>query len=88
MKSSGHRLRVTTGDTILAKYDDITANSRIVDLPSPLKQQNSGVLPEDIICKNGFEKIFRLDGNKIACAKSLSVEKLVQRGWGHSMIVI
>ena len=79
-ESSGHRLRVIHGDTVVAKYDDITAHSRIIDLFSPLKQQKSGVLPEDITCRDGLEKIFRSDKGATSCAKPLSVEKLIQRG--------
>ena len=80
-ESSGHRLRVIAGDTIIAKYNDVTTTSRIADLPSPFKQQNSGILPEDVICKNGFEKIFKLDKSKVICVLPLSVEKLIYRGW-------
>ena len=94
-ESSGHRLRVTEGDTITAEYEDntlsdpytptdeldITAKSRIKELPtSPLKQQASGILPKDVTCDDGLEKIFRHNGNA-ACASPLSVEKLIHRGW-------
>ena len=97
-ESSGHRLRVLDGDTITAEYEDNTlpapyapsddldviAKSLIKELlASPLKQQLSGILPQDVICNKGLEKFFKYDGSAI-CANPLSVEKLVYRGWGTS----
>ena len=98
-ESSGHRLRVLEGDVITAEYEDntlpepytpadeldITAKSMIKEVPMPpLKQQNTGILPADVTCNKGFEKIFRYDGSA-ACATPLSVEKLVYRGWALSI---
>ena len=96
-ESSGHRLRVSLGDIITAEYEDntlpnphspadeidITSKSQIREISSPLKQQMSGILSEDITCREGLENIFRYDGSA-ACAKPLSVEKLIHRGWGIS----
>ncbi len=94
-ESSGHRLRVIEGDTLTAEYEDntlpepytpadeqdITAKSMIQELPmSPLKQQTSGVLPDDVACKKGLEKVFRYDGSA-ACVSPLTAEKLDHRGW-------
>ena len=97
-ESSGHRLRVLDGDAITAEYEDntlpspytptddldIVAKSLIKELSaSPLKQQLSGILPQDVICNKGLEKFFKYDGSA-ACAKPLSIEKLIYRGWGTS----
>jgi len=94
-ESSGHRLRVSGGDTITAEYEDntlpspytttdelgITAESKIKEiLMSPLKQQMSGISPRDVICKDEFEKIFKHD-DSVACVKPSTVEKLIERGW-------
>ena len=94
-ESSGHRLRVIEGDTLTAEYEDntlpepytpadkqnITAISMIQELPmSPLKQQMSGVLPDDVKCKKELEKVFRYDGSA-ACVSPLTAEKLDYRGW-------
>jgi len=60
----------------------ITAKSVIKELPvSPLKQQMSGILPQDVMCKEGLEKIFRHNGSGV-CTKPLTVEKLIHRGYG------
>ena len=80
-ESSGHRLRVSDVDTIAAKHNDIISYSKISELASPLKQQKSWILAENVTCKEGFEKIFRSYEGAAACAKPLSAEKLVQRGW-------
>jgi len=94
-ESSGRRLRVLHGDTLTAKYTDatlplqhttenldITTKSKIKNATlSPLKQQLSGISPNEIICKDRFKKIFKHDGS-VACAKPLTVEKLIHRGWG------
>ncbi len=94
-ESSGHRLRVSGGDTITAEYADntlpspytttdelgIAAESKIKEiLMSPLKQQMSGISPRDVICKDEFEKIFKHD-DSVACVKPSTVEKLIERGW-------
>ena len=48
----------------------------------PLKQQiASGVLPEEIKCKEGFDLVFKITNNMPACVKPLTVEKLIERGW-------
>lgn len=93
-ESSGHRLRVSPGDIVQAKYLDgsqsvhttiddviITTNTEIKKLlSSPLKQKESGILPKDIVCKNGLDKIFKPNGFA-ACVTPLTAEKLIQRGW-------
>ena len=98
-ESSGHRLRVFPDDVITAEYEDntlpepyiptdeldIIAKSMIKELPlSPLKQQMSGILPQDVTCNKGLEKIFKYDGST-ACASPLSIEKLIHRGWARQM---
>jgi len=94
-ESSGHRLRIIEGDTINALYEDetlpgsystsdklvLTAESKIKQILSPLKQLKSGIVAYDVICKNGFEKIFKNDGSVI-CVTPLSAEKLLFRGYG------
>jgi len=52
-----------------------------------LRQQiDNGVLPSEIKCKVGFDLIFKTKNYSPACVKSLSVQKLVDRGWGVKLI--
>ena len=97
-ESSGHRLQVIEGDTLTAEYEDntlpephaikdeldIIAKSTIdKQVLPPLKQQMSGVLPDDVKCKENLERVFRYDGSA-ACVSPLTAGKLIQRDWHHS----
>jgi len=54
-----------------------TINSKM----APLKQITNGVLPEQIICKDGLVLIFKVTDSFPACVKSQSKSKLIERGW-------
>jgi len=57
-------------------------------IESPLEQYKSGVFPQDIQCKEGFDLIFKSKSGWIpACVKPDTAEKLLERGW-TSMIMI
>jgi hypothetical protein len=47
---------------------------------SPLKQTTEGIAPENVICKEGLELVFKLNGQP-ACVKTTSIEKLIAWGW-------
>ena len=47
----------------------------------PLKQVESGVLPENVSCKEGFELVFKATNQMPACVKESSAQKLRQIGW-------
>lgn len=47
---------------------------------SPLKQIKAGIAPENIVCKEGLELVFKLDGQP-ACIKTTSIQKLTAWGW-------
>jgi len=49
---------------------------------SPLQQIRIGMGPGDLVCSEGLVKIEKLSDNSIACVKSSTAEKLVERGWG------
>lgn len=55
------------------------------DMPSPKSQIDSGVLPEDVLCRNNMELVERSNGN-IACVKESSLFKLLQIGWATKVI--
>jgi hypothetical protein len=49
-------------------------------ISSPLKQIKSGVLPQDVKCKEGFVLIIKVNGDP-ACVKPTSVSRLLSNGW-------
>jgi len=53
----------------------------VIIYPSPKKQLESGVIPENVICREGLELIFKSSNNSPACVKPATAEKLIQRGW-------
>jgi len=48
---------------------------------SPLKQMDSGVNAEDVICKDGLELIIKASNGSAACVKPSTAQVLIQRGW-------
>jgi len=66
---------------------------RIIPLPvfkeifeglSPKQQVEEGILPTDVICKDGLELIFKSKNNSPNCVKPNTAKKLVERGWAAS----
>jgi hypothetical protein len=51
-------------------------------LLSPLKQLESGILPKDIQCKQGFVLLVKVSNNSPACVKPTTAQKLVEHRWG------
>ncbi|HEV2192550.1 MAG TPA: hypothetical protein VGR54_02900 [Nitrosopumilaceae archaeon] len=52
-----------------------------VTVLSPLKQFDSGIAANDIVCKGGLQLIFKAEDSSPACVKPDTVTKLIQRGW-------
>ena len=50
---------------------------------SPLKPISSGVDPNSVIFKRGFELVFKAVDNPPAFVKPSTAEKLIQRGWAR-----
>ncbi len=48
---------------------------------TPLKQITNGILPEQIICKDKLELIFKVTNGFPACVQLESKLKLIERGW-------
>ena len=46
----------------------------------PLQQVALGISPQDVTCKDDFQKLYKSNGNPICVSKS-SAEKLIVRGW-------
>lgn len=52
--------------------------------PPPLKQVSSGILTENVTCKEELQIIFKVTDNSPACVKPESIPKLIERGWARS----
>jgi len=48
---------------------------------APLKQMQSGMSAESVVCKDGLELIFKASDGSAACVMPSSVSKLIERGW-------
>ncbi len=75
---------VNATETIVAEdettSEDETEVPEVVSILSPLKQIKAGITSENVVCKEGLELVFKLNG-QAACVKTASVEKLISRGW-------
>ena len=49
---------------------------------SPLKQQSTGTSPKDVVCNDGFSKIYK-SNNSVSCVTLETREKLIERGWNE-----
>jgi len=59
--------------------EDESSEEQIV--MSPLKQMDSGVNAEDVVCKDGLELIIKASNGSAACVKPSTALVLIQRGW-------
>ena len=53
---------------------------------SPKKQLELGIAPENVVCNDGLELIFKSSDSSPACVKPATAEKLIQRGWKSEII--
>jgi len=67
-----------SNSTILVKEPIADKNDQI--LP-PIKQIKTGVLPEDVMCNEGKELIFKSSDGSPKCVSEVAAGKLVERGW-------
>jgi len=51
------------------------------EILAPLKQMQSGMSAESVVCKDGLELIFKASDGSAACVMPSSVSKLIERGW-------
>ena len=64
--------------------DNNVGNQQINDIiakMTPLKQIENGVIPSEIICKEGLQLVFKNTDDGPACVKPASVNKLIERNW-------
>lgn len=67
-----------TGDSM--QNEDETSDDLFPIVISPLKQIKDGIVPENVVCKESLELVFKLNGQP-ACVKTTSVQKLTAWGW-------
>ncbi|MGI0022229.1 MAG: thermonuclease family protein [Nitrososphaeraceae archaeon] len=79
------KVDVKVGSVIDERKIEITGTQLIPEF-TPRQQISNGVLPEDVICKEGLELIFKSRDNSPACVKPQTAQKLVDRGWGTTSI--
>ena len=73
--SSVNATSIEIEDDMMETEDDVSDT-----VLSPLKQIKEGVVPENVICKQGLELVFKLNGQP-ACVKTTSIQKLITWGW-------
>ncbi len=69
---------VSTTIKVFLNQESFTEKSQLYF--SPKKQLELGIAPENVICNDGLELIFKQD-NSPACVTPSTAEKLIQRGW-------
>ena len=72
----------STNSTSTETEDDmmVTENKLPPAVLSPLKQIKSGIVPANVVCKEGLGLVFKLNGQP-ACVKTTSIQKLITWGW-------
>lgn len=89
--ASGHYNVTLTFDDVKIETDfyvrDNLSSKSIDKAPnelSPLKQFESGVTTQNIVCKDGFVLTIKKQGHQPACVDPDTVSKLVLRGWSEN----
>jgi len=52
-------------------------------IQSPLKQVQSGVSAQDVVCREGLQLIIKTSNNSPACVSASTAAALVERGWAN-----
>ena len=78
------------GPTNLVEFSnvDFIRNISEINILPPLKQFSSGIMLENVTCKNNYELIFKSTDNSPACVKPETKIKLIQRGWGEPKPIV
>ena len=69
-----------TENEMTGTEDEVLEAEVMETVLSPLKQIKEGVVPENVVCKEGLELVFKLNGQP-ACIKTTSIQKLIAWGW-------
>ena len=76
--------RITGFDNSVCNVNDKTN----IKIDSPLKQFISDIPLERIQCKEGLELVFKVNDHSPACVKPLTISRLIDRGWGMTLLKI
>ena len=58
----------------------MTEESMEIKTLSPSQQSSQGIMPQDVICKDDLQKLYKYNGSPV-CVSEYSVDKLIARGW-------
>lgn len=81
IKNGKYKLEIssTDGESLLNPFTVKETNSIL----TPLKQHKSGIVAEDVKCKEGMQLVIKAKDGSPACVKESSVTKLVVWGWAN-----
>jgi len=66
-----------TDDKMLDQPDKLQITSK-----SPHAQVQDGVVPNEVVCKDGYKLLLKTSNGSPACITDSNTEKLIERGWG------
>ncbi|HSG83652.1 MAG TPA: hypothetical protein VLA08_03745, partial [Nitrosopumilus sp.] len=68
---------------LLHLNEDYTHDENYIEYEklAPLKQIANGIMPEDIVCKEHLNLVFKISNNNPVCVMPTTAEKLIERGW-------
>lgn len=85
-KSGYYDVSVTENGEFRAGADFQVGNSTAKTMVSPLQQFKSGIIAQDVKCKDGLTLIIKLENNSPACVKPINVQKLISWGWAKPLL--
>lgn len=59
-----------------------------MEVQSPRKQMQSGIMPQDVVCNEERTLIFKITTGFPACVKATSVATFLFRGWGSAFPIL
>lgn len=82
---SGHISQLTTELDQSTNNKSAGVNVSLTQSLSPLKQLQSGLKIEQIVCKEGYVLVIKSNDGNPACVKPETKIKLIERGWAKSV---
>lgn len=78
-------IEIVAGPSVMSRpylIEGKTCPPLVDDILPPRQQITTGILSQDVVCKEGLKLIFKSKDNSPACVKPETADKLVERGWG------
>jgi len=75
---------------VYANFDKPITDDNMLDQPdklqiiskSPRAQVQDGIVPNEVVCKDGYKLLLKTSNGSPACITDSNTEKLIERGWG------